>query len=134
MKRNLVTILVIFIIPLVLFGILSKQSESVSAKMSNEQTETIGKPQVVKFTSTMCRDCQTMNGIFKEIFPQYQNDIILTEIHVQDKGAHTKNLIRKYKVDLVPTVILVDSNGNIVERIEGAISKEEMNNKLKGLK
>mgnify|MGYP002626040458 CR=1 FL=1 len=136
MKKNLVTILAIFIIPLVLFGVLSRQSEQVSAKTSNSQiqTEVTGKPQVLKFTSSMCRDCQTMNGIFKEIFPKYNDSIVLTEIHVQNKSSFNGEMMKKYKVELVPTIILVNSDGNVVERIEGAISKDEMDNKLKGLK
>jgi thiol:disulfide interchange protein len=130
----LVTILAIFIIPLLAFAVLSKQSESVSAKPSIEQTQISGKPQVIKFTSAMCRDCQTMNGIFKDIFPKYQNDIVLTEIQVQNKSSFNRNMMRKYNVDLVPTIIFINSDGSVAERIEGAISKEETEMKLKGLK
>ncbi len=136
MRKNLITILIIFIVPLVLFGVLSKQSESVSARQSAEQVMTTpnGKPQVLKFTSTMCRDCQTMNNIFKEIFPEHANDIVLTEIQVQNKSSFNKNLMKKYNVELVPTIILVDSKGNIVDRIEGAIPKDVMQDKLRNLK
>ena len=106
--------------------------------MSNSTTaktaEVIGKPQVLKFTSQMCLDCQTMNKIFKEIFPKYENEIVLTEIQVQDKDSFTDDQIQKYNVTLVPTIILLNSDGKQVRRIEGAIPKDEMETCLKGLK
>ncbi|MBQ2611853.1 thioredoxin fold domain-containing protein [bacterium] len=72
--------------------------------------------------------------MFKEIFPEHANDIVLTEIQVQNKSSFNKNLMKKYNVELVPTIILVDSKGNIVDRIEGAIPKDVMQDKLRNLK
>ena len=95
-------------------------------------TNIANKPQVIKFTSSMCLDCQKMNGIFKEIFPKYKATIVLTEIPVQDKSSEVQ--IEKYNVTLVPTIILIDSKGKQIKRIEGAIEKEEMEKLLQGLK
>ena len=81
----------------------------------------------------MCLDCQTMNKIFKEIFPKYQNKINFTEIQVQDKNSFNDSQIKKYNVTLVPTIILLNSEGKQVKRIEGAIPKEEMDKYLQGL-
>ena len=66
-------------------------SNSTTAKT----TET-GKPQVVKFTSAMCLDCQTMNKVFKEIFPKYNGNIVLSEIQVQDRNSFSDEQIKKY--------------------------------------
>ena len=104
-------------------------SNSTTAKTTEN-----GKPQVVKFTSAMCLDCQTMNKVFKEIFPKYNNEIILTEIQVQDRNSFSDEQIKKYNVTLVPTIILLNSNGQQVRRIEGAISKEQMDKYLQELK
>ena len=109
---------------------LSKTTE----KTTQAVAQTVNKPQVVKFTSKMCLDCQTMNNIFKEIFPKYEDKIVLTEIHVQDKSSFNDAQIEKYKVTLVPTIILLNSDGTQTRRIEGAISKEEMEKCLQGLK
>lgn len=100
----------------------------------NVADATTNKPQVIKFTSAMCLDCQEMNKIIKEIFPKYQDRILLIEIPVQDGKAFTQEQIKKYNVTLVPTIILLDSNGKQVKRIEGAIPKEEMESYLEGLK
>lgn len=128
MKKNIIIISLIFAIPIMLYMALTT-SNSTTAKTTES-----GKPQVVKFTSAMCLDCQTMNKVFKEIFPKYNNEIILTEIQVQDRNSFSDEQIKKYNVTLVPTIILLNSSGQQVRRIEGAISKEQMDKYLQELK
>ena len=128
MKKNLITVLLVFLIPITAYMAITKSAES-TAKPANAT----GKPQVIKFTSSMCLDCQKMNTVFKEIFPKYEDKIILTEIHVQDGNSFTNSQIEKYNVTLVPTIILLDTNGKQIKRIEGAIEKQVMDNYLKGL-
>lgn len=129
MKKNLIAVLLVFLVPLVAYFILNLTgvSDSLSADAKTN------KPQIVKFTSAMCMDCQTMNKIMKEIYPKYQDDIILTEIQVQEKNPNNEKWIKKYDVTLVPTIILINSNGNQVRRIEGAIEKEQMEKYLQEL-
>lgn len=131
MKKNLIAILLIFAVPIIAYMALTK-STATTAKPTDTTTDA-NKPQVIKFTSAMCLDCQKMNSIFKEIFPKYEGKIILTEIPVQDGTSFTNSQIEKYNVTLVPTIILLDSTGKQVKRIEGAIEKDEMDNYLKGL-
>ncbi len=128
MKKNLIIISLIFSFSIMLYMALTA-SNSTTAKT----TET-GKPQVVKFTSAMCLDCQTMNKVFKEIFPKYNGNIVLSEIQVQDRNSFSDEQIKKYNVTLVPTIILINSNGQQVRRIEGAVSKEQMDKYLQELK
>ena len=128
MKKNLIVILAIFVIPLVTYFMLTV-SNATTAKTVEK-----GKPQVLKYTSQMCLDCQTMNKVFKNIFPKYKDSIVLTEIQVQDKNSFNDEMIQKYNVTLVPTVILINSEGKVVQRIEGAITETEMDECLKGLK
>lgn len=131
MKKNLIAVLLIFAIPVIAYMALTK---SAATTAQTTDTTAANKPQVIKFTSAMCLDCQKMNGIFKEIFPKYEGEIILTEIPVQDNTSFTNSQIEKYNVTLVPTIILIDSSGKQTKRIEGAIEKEEMESYLKGLK
>ena len=129
MRKNIITILLILIIPMFAYWILSTNDASKSSTVAEAST----KPQVIKFTSEMCMDCQTMNQIMKEIFPAYQDKITLIEIPVQDKTSFNQEQIKTYKVTLVPTIILIDSNGKQVKRIEGAIEKDVMESYLQGL-
>lgn len=127
MKKNLIIISLIFALPLLAYWMMNT-SNSTTAK-----TIEAGKPQVIKFTSAMCLDCQTMNKIFKEIFPKYEGKITLTEIQVQDNNSFNQEQIKKYNVTLVPTIILLNSQGKQVKRLEGEVPKEQMDNYLKGL-
>lgn len=140
MKKNIIIIALIFVVPLVAFWILSN-TNSTTAKTNVGTPEVqqieevaIGKPQVLKFTSTMCLDCQTMNKLFKEVFPNYEDKIVLTEISVQDGKDFTNQQIKKYNITLVPTMIFLDSNNKQVRRVEGAIEKDVLENYLKELK
>ena len=127
MKKNVIIIALKIAIPILAYMLLT------SSNTTTAQTAQTGKPQIIKFTSAMCLDCQTMNKIFQDIMPKYKDKIILTEIHVQDKNSFNDEQIKKYNVTLVPTIILINSKGAQVKRIEGAISEKEMDKCLQGL-
>ena len=113
-KKTILTILAILIIPiLAFFGLTFKQDISNVAQAS-------GKPTIIKFTSTMCLECQEINKTFKQIFPKYQDSINYTEVIVD--------------VTLVPTVIMLNSDGTQSKRIESAIPAAELERDIKGLK
>ncbi len=128
MRKNLIVITVIFALPILAYWLMTSFSKT------DATAAVAGKPQIIKFTSKMCLDCQTMNKIMKEIYPKYENDIVLTEINVQDGNSFNDEQIEKYNVTLVPTIILLDSQGKQVRRIEGAIEQEEMEKCLRELK
>ncbi len=128
MKKNILIISLIFIIPIVAYFVLTNSSKTTAS------TEETGKPQVIKFTSAMCLDCQTMNELFKEIWPNYQDKIVLTEIQVQNRDQLADEKIKKYNVTLVPTIIMLNSDGEQAKRVEGAIPKEELEKYLQELK
>lgn len=128
MKKNILIISLIFIIPIVAYFVLTNSSKTTAT------TEETGKPQVIKFTSAMCLDCQTINELFKEIWPNYQDKIVLTEIQVQNRDQLADEKIKKYNVTLVPTIIMLNSDGEQAKRVEGAIPKEELEKYLQELK
>ena len=130
MKKNIITVLLVLIVPIVAY-ILMNNSNSDVVGMADAKG---AKPQVIKFTSSMCLDCQEMNKIMKEVYPQYKEKVVLVEIPVQDGKAFTQEQIKKYNVTLVPTMIFLDSNGSQVKRIEGAIPREELIQYMEGLK
>lgn len=130
MKKNIITVLLVLIVPIVAY-ILMNNSGSTTSGIADAKAS---KPQIIKFTSSMCLDCQTMNKMMKEVYPQYKDKIVLTEIPVQDGKAFTNEQIKKYNITLVPTLIFLDSNGNQVKRIEGAIPEAELIQYMEGLK
>jgi thioredoxin-related protein len=73
----------------------------------------------------MCLECKEVEKIFKEILPKYQDKILYKAIIVDSRKDMDNKLIKKYNVQLVPTVIMLNSNGKICQKIEGAASKDQ---------
>ena len=127
MKKNIIIILAVFIVPMIAYWGLTKSNSSTAKNVDTT------KPQVIKFSSTMCIDCQKMQKVFQVLKPKYESKITFIDINVQDKNSYTESQIKKYNITLVPTIILLDSKGKQVKRIEDAIPQEQMENYIKGL-
>lgn len=127
-KKSLFTILAILILPILAFFGLT----------FNKDTSTIavagGKPQIIKFSSSMCLECKEVEKVFKEIMPKYNGKIDYTEIIVDNRNDMKNALIKKYNVKLVPTIIMLNSDGTQHKRIEGSLPVNEMEECIKGLK
>lgn len=126
--KNFTIIALIIALPLLTFFILSSRNESLAQK--SDSTE---KPQIVKFTSLMCLDCKRLNEVMVKVYPKYSEDIILTEVQVQNNDKYTNEQISKYNVSLVPTMILLDKKGNKIEKIEGFLPEKDLENKMKAM-
>lgn len=126
-KKTIISILAILFIPLVVFFCLTFNKDTAIANSNNL-------PQIIKFSSSMCLECKQVEGIFKEIMPKYKDKVAYTSVMVDSGKDMTNNLIKKYKITLVPTVVMLNSDGSKAQVIEGAISKEEYENCIKGLK
>jgi thiol-disulfide isomerase/thioredoxin len=126
-KKSIITILSIIILPLVAFFVMTFDNATSSVAKAT------GKPQVIKFSSTMCLECKEVEKIFKELLPKYEDKIEYTAITVDSRDDMKNSLIEKYNVTLVPTVIMINSDGTQSKRIESAIPKAEMEKYLQGL-
>jgi len=126
-KKSLFTILAILILPMLAFwGLTFNKSTSSIAQAG-------GKPQIIKFSSTMCLECQQVEKVMKELLPKYGDKIAYTEIIVDNRDDMKNKMIKKYNVKLVPTIIMLNSDGTQFKRIETAIPKDEMEQYIQGL-
>ena len=119
--KNIITILLILIIPITLYFFMSRNSETISAKANDKNN-----PSIIIFTSTMCMDCKKMKAVIKEVEPTYRDKINFISINALDKKRKVQDYIRKYNVTLVPTLIFADENGNERSKVEGYIPKEKL--------
>ena len=126
-KKSLIAILVILFAPLLVLGVLSRRS---NVTMAEKQTN---QPKIIKFSSHMCLDCKELKKNMDKVYPKYQNDILLEEIQVQDNTPYNNQMIKKYNITLVPTVIILDKNGKQINRFEGNIEKKELDKLMSGL-
>lgn len=126
--KNFFTVFLIFAIPLFAFFVLASKDESVAQK-----AQTQSQPHIVKFSSAMCLDCKSLNATLKKIYPKYSDKILLTEIQVENNDDYTNEQIKKYGISLVPTTIFIDKDGNKVDKIEGDIEAQELEEMMKEL-
>ncbi|MEI8128087.1 MAG: thioredoxin family protein [bacterium] len=126
--KNFSIITLIFVIPLVAYMLLSKPDVSFANKVTDAN-----KPRIIKFTSLMCLDCKKLDKVMKEVYPNYSDKIALTEIQVQNEDAYTKKQIEKYNVTLVPTLIIINSKGKKLSKIEGFVEQEKLEKLMKEL-
>lgn len=124
MKKSTIAILFILIAPLIAYFFLSKNSANTAVEAQ------VNNPQMIKFASRMCYDCQRLEGVLKEVFPSYNDKITLTEISVQNNSSAVQNMIKKYQIKLVPTSIFIDKNGEVKAKIEGYIDNDTLKKHL----
>ncbi len=117
--KNIITILLILIVPICAYLFMSRNSVDI---MANAKENNL--PVLMAFTSSMCMDCQKMKGILKEVEGDYTGRINFVMINALDKNRKVKDYLKKYNIVLVPTMIFLDENGNQINKIEGAVTKE----------
>ena len=90
-------------------------------------------PEIIKFSSPMCYECQELEKIFNEVYPGYANKISLRKIDVTKNDKNTKQLIKEYEVKLVPTCIFKNDEGKAIRKTEGNIQPKILENYMKEL-
>lgn len=127
MNKNIIIILMIFLVPLAAYFGLSRDRLTTPPSVAAQGAE------VIKFSSPMCYECQQLEKVFEDVFPKYNKEINLRKIDVTQKDSATKALIKSYNVKLVPTTIFKDPNGKALRRIEGSMEPQVLENYLKEL-
>ena len=120
MNKNILVILLIFLLPLGLYWGLTKDK-----KITIVPSIAFSGPEIIKFSSPMCYEC------FNEIYPGFANKISLRKIDVTNNDKITKELIKNYDVKLVPTCIFKNEEGNIIRKTEGSIQPKILENYMK---
>lgn len=127
MNKNSIILLLIFVLPLVAYFALSQRNESNIAV-----TSTI-KPQIIKFTSSMCSECVKMDKSVKQVYPNYQDKIQLVTIPVNVQSDYNSQMIAKYNITLVPTTLFITKNNRVMKRVEGSVSPNELDKYMREL-
>ena len=125
--KNITIILLILIIPIAAFLFLDKNKATSDIALADNR------PSFILFTSTMCLDCQKVKQELAQIEDNYSDKINIVKINALEKKSNTKQMIKKYNITLVPTLIFIDKNDKTIYRTEGYMSKEEMKEQLENL-
>jgi thiol-disulfide isomerase/thioredoxin len=128
MNKNFAIVALIFLVPLVVYWTASKDKN-----VGLLPTIAFSGPEIIKFSSPMCYECQELDKIFEEVYPGFANKISLRKINVTTDDKSTKELIKKYEVKLVPTCIFKNEDGNVIRKTEGNIQPKILENYMKEL-
>lgn len=126
MNKNIIAVLLIFLIPVAAYWMVTKD-KSVTVL----PTSAVTGPEIIKFSSPMCYECQELEKIFEEVYPNYSNRVSLRKVDVTSQDNITRQLIREYDVNLVPTCVFKDKDGNTIRKTEGSIQPKILENYMK---
>ena len=118
MNKNIIWILLIFIVPMAVYFGLTKNNP-----VSNQAVAITG-DEIIKFSSPMCYECSELEKVMDGIFPKYEDKITLHKVDVTKRDKDTSALIKEYKVTLVPTTVFKNQDGKITKRVEGSMKPE----------
>lgn len=77
---------------------------------------------VIKFYATWCGPCKVYGKVWDRVTPSYQDQVQFENVDI-DKD--TTGLANKFKIDSVPTTVLVREDGSQLVK-EGRLSKDEL--------
>lgn len=82
-------------------------SMSVAEDFDLTRLTSYGVPVVIKFGATWCGPCQAFAPILEEVHAELQGKVIIKDVDIDQYG----NITRQFPVSVVPTMVLVDSDG-----------------------
>ena len=85
-----------------------------------------GKPKIVDFWATWCGPCKMVLPIIDELKDEYKDKVEVHKFDVDDNAS----LAGEFGIMSVPTVLLVNENGEIVETLTGFNPKQVYVDKL----
>jgi len=130
-KSSLLIVLLIFALPVLLYYAIkgpNKENSSMAAL-----AEAANQPKVLHFSQTMCSECKKLEGYYGQVKQKYQGKVVFVEIDVADGTPATQSLMKKYNVKVVPTLVFINKNNQVVKVTEGAIPQAELEGYLNSI-
>jgi thioredoxin 1 len=82
-------------------------------------------PVLLDFGADWCPPCKVMIPLLEELAAEYQNKALIARLDVDNSPATAS----RYQVRNLPTLLIL-KNGQVVERIVGAVPKKVLADKL----
>jgi thiol:disulfide interchange protein len=87
----------------------SSTATSVSLEVQLDQALKDGRPTFVFLHSLDCIPCKEMMGTVADVYPEFQNSIVLIDVDIYQQS--NANLIRRERLQSIPTLVFYDSQG-----------------------
>lgn len=137
--KNWIIVLLIFILPLGLYAFFDAKAQSdLMCKVEGNNEIKNPKIKIIKFSSPMCAECAEAKIELEKALKDTKNAVIVEEINVVEnvgKGIdYNKAAIKKFKVTLVPTLVFVNKDGEVIKKHEGAMKSADIVEVLDNIK
>jgi len=77
----------------------------------------LGRPKVIDFSAAWCGPCKRLAPLFAAAKKELGKNVDFVSIDIDEEA--NAELVAKYQVEAVPTVIYLDKNGKLLDRQEG---------------
>ena len=114
-RKNPPTLLILAGIALLLVAIFAvKHDDNSSASTSSleaqlDQALNEGLPTFVFLHSLDCIPCKEMMGTVADVYPDFQNSVVLIDVDIYDKS--NSNLIQRERLQSIPTLVFYNAQG-----------------------
>lgn len=126
-KFNLLVIFLILVLPILFYSMFKAPT---STGLISEASD---KPMVIEFSAPLCLECKKLEKAMKVVEPSFKDKITFQKISVGEMDKITEEKIEKYNVKVVPTTIFINKKGEVVNKTEGALTKEALENEFENL-
>jgi|UniRef100_A0A7C3Z1S9 thioredoxin 1 len=89
-----------------------------------------GKPALYEFGAKTCLPCIQMKQVMADLKASHGDQVEFRMVYLDEN----KDLFSQYKIVVIPTQVFFDTSGKEVSRHIGALTKEQVLQKLKELK
>jgi len=89
------------------------------------------KPVWLLIHSTMCIPCKEMEQSASQLRPEFEGKVVFVSVIIDDPKAEP--VLKKYKIELIPTSFFIDASGRVREKKVGAVLTSELRKKLRKL-
>ena len=100
-------------------------------QITSENFETLKKgslPLVVDFWATWCGPCRMVSPIISELAEEYDGKIVVAKCDVEEN----EDLAMDFGIRNIPTILFF-KNGEVVDKLVGAVSKQKFQEKFEAL-
>ena len=103
-------------------------AQAVTDSNFNEVVEQAEKPVVVDFWATWCGPCRMISPIIDQMAEKYAGKVDVVKCNVDDSTA----IPMKFGIRNIPTILFF-KNGEIVDRVVGALLQAEIEKRIESL-
>ncbi len=126
MFRSIRTLLAIFIMVAVLPGAGPSLAALSAADELVSLAKSAGKPVIADFGLGFCMQCKKQAETLERVRNAYGEKVIIRMVNaVKEQG-----LMSRYEVEMVPTLVFFDAEGNVVLQKVGPMGYDEIRNQL----